>query len=78
MRIIKILIISIGNKLVSNYSKFKTVLQTILTPDFELMVLLGFQQRVRKAMPRKLLSELRQNIMGHKAYCTHQCIENIT
>lgn len=50
----------------------------ILTSDFKLIVFLGFQQWVRKAMPRKLLSELRQNIMGHKAYRTHQCIENIT
>lgn len=49
----------------------------ILTSDFKLIVFLGFQQWVRKAMPRKLLSELRQNVMGHKAYRTHQCIENI-
>lgn len=37
---------------------------SVLTPDFELIVLLGFEQRVREAVPGQLLANLRQQVVS--------------
>lgn len=37
---------------------------SVLTPDFKLIVLLSFEQRVREAVPGQLLADLRQQVVG--------------
>ena len=49
----------------------------VLTPDFKLVVLLGFEQRVREAVPGQLLADLRQKVVCEQAHRPQQSVEDI-
>lgn len=49
-----------------------------LTAHFKLAVFLGLEHRLGEAEPRKLLAELRQEVMGEETHQAGQRVEDKT
>lgn len=48
--------------------------KAIFTSDFKLIVFLRFEQRVGEAVPRQLLADLRQQVVGNQPNSPQQSV----